>query len=194
MSAPVAAAWRARLFPDTGSRTPQTLRACRAALLVAVTLSLAGCLTVVLGVYRAADAAARDSAPAILAIHDTQVALHSTHAAAATSFHSGQARLGGPGERYQNQFALAGQSLARVAAHNAAGEDGSRDIQVIEALLVTYAGLIGQADVHLRSGGDTALGSADLLDASHLLDEIVNRRASSSATWPRLGRTRYGGR
>src|SRR5262249_18153041 len=57
----------------------------------------------------------------------------------------GLSHLAGPGEEFQNQIAIASQSLTQVAADNMAGEAGSRTLQLIEGLLVTYTSLIEHA-------------------------------------------------
>lgn len=155
------------------STTRRTLLRLRSALLVATALALAGCLTVFVGVARTADAAASRSVPAILAIHDAAHALRSAHAAAVRNLADGTPVLGGPGVEYQRQIAGAGQYLTLVAENNAAGEDGTRDIQTVEALLVTYTGLIGQADARYRDASLRALGAATLRDAASLMDDIL---------------------
>ncbi|TCC00299.1 hypothetical protein E0H26_00925 [Micromonospora zingiberis] len=159
--------------PRRVSTTRRTLLRLRSALLVATALALAGCLTVFLGVARTADAAATRSVPAILAVHDAQHALRSAHAAAVRNLADGATVLGGPGVEYQRQIAGAGQYLTLVAENNAAGDDGTRDIQTVEALLVTYTGLIGQADARYRDASLRALGAAALRDATSLLDDIL---------------------
>ncbi|WDZ87106.1 hypothetical protein [Micromonospora cathayae] len=157
------------------STTWRTLRRLLRALLVGTAVTVAGCLAVFLGVHRAADAVATQSVPSILAVHDTQVALRAAHGAALDGFSDGTRLLGGPGEEYQNQIASAGQHLARVAEANAAGAEGSRDIQVVEALLVTYTGLVSRADVGLRDDPANPVGTAALWDAASLLTEILVR-------------------
>ncbi|BCL15938.1 hypothetical protein [Micromonospora sagamiensis] len=157
------------------STTRRDLRRHRRALLVATAVALAGCLSVFLVVHRTADAVARQSVPSVLAVYDTQVALRAAHGAALAGFSDGTRLLGGPGEEYQNRIAAAGQHLAEVAERNAAGETGSGDIQVVEALLVTYTGLIARADVHFRQDRDSALGTASLWDAASLLEELLLR-------------------
>lgn len=115
-----------------------------------------------------ADTVRTRTAPAILEIATARAALVRADTAAAGSFKAG-VQLVGPGEEFQNQVAIAGQSLTRVAAYNAAGAPGSRDLQLIEGLLVTYAGLIGQADAHFRQADGETLGAVDLWSASRLL-------------------------
>jgi hypothetical protein len=81
------------------------------------------------------------------------------------SFQSGEVRLGGPGQEHQNQLTFASQSLARVAEKNTAGQSSSQRIQLLEGLLESYSGLVGQAHAHFGSATDTA----DLWSASRLL-------------------------
>ena len=168
--------------PGTGGRprrstTRRTLLRLQAALLAATVLALAGCLAVSLGVSRTADAAATGSVPATLAAHHTQVALRRAHGEALRGF-AGPG-LDGPGSEYQYQITRAGQHLAEIAERNAAGEVGGREVQVVQALLSTYVGLIGQAAVAFgRAGappGRDALGAAALLDAAKVLDDILHR-------------------
>ncbi|MEU4402005.1 hypothetical protein [Micromonospora orduensis] len=156
------------------STTRRTLLRLRAALLAATAVALVACLAVFLGVARTADAAADRSVPAILAVHDAQHALRSAHAAAVRNLTDGGLLLGGPGVDYQRQIAGAGQYLTLVAENNAAGDGGTRDIQTVEALLVTYTGLIGRADASYRDASLPALGGAWLRDAASLMDDILS--------------------
>jgi hypothetical protein len=157
--------------------TRRTLLWLRGALLVATALALTGCLSVFLGVHRNAQMVSAQTTPAILDVHEAQVALLAAHGAAARSFERGEAILG-PGEEYRDQIAIAEQSITRVAENNAAGDRGSHEIEVVEALLAGYTGLIEQANVYFRRGGATAdspLVSAYLRDASSVLRDIQAR-------------------
>ncbi|WP_320066102.1 hypothetical protein [Micromonospora sp. RTGN7] len=156
------------------SATRRTLLGLLAALLVGTVVALAGCLAVFLGVHRTTEAAHNRSVPAVLAVDDAKVALREAHGAALTSFSGGTRLLADAGEDYQNQIARAGQHLAQAAEDNAAGEDGSRDIQVVEASVVTYTGLVERAHAHFADGR-SALGTSKLWDASTLLEEILRR-------------------
>ncbi|WP_431930224.1 hypothetical protein [Micromonospora sp. RP3T] len=155
------------------SDTRRHLVRLRAALLAATALALAGCLAVFLGVARTADAAADRSVPAVLAVYDAQNALLRAHAAAVRNLTVGGVVLGGPGVEYQRDIAGAGQYLTLVAENNAAGDDGTRDIQTVEALLVTYTGLIEQADARYREADLHTLGAVALRDAASLLADIM---------------------
>ncbi|MFF0153417.1 hypothetical protein [Micromonospora sp. NPDC005203] len=163
--------------PPWVSTTRRTLVRLRGWLLGITAVTLAASLAVVLGVARNADVAAERSVPAILASYDAQDALRSAHLAAVDNLGDGGVVLGvgGPGVDFQRQIAAAGQFLTLLAENNAAGDAGTRDIQTIEALLVTYTGLIGQADARLRDAELRALGVALLRDAASLLDDILVR-------------------
>ncbi|WP_158843954.1 hypothetical protein [Saccharothrix deserti] len=104
---------------------------------------------------------------ALLAASAAKSALVEADQLAINSFVTGEARLSGPGDRYQNRIAAASQSLAQVAEDNVAGDAGSEQIQVVEGLLVAYTGWIGQADAHHRQ--DSGLATIDLWYASRLL-------------------------
>ncbi|WP_433133453.1 hypothetical protein ACQPWW_15850 [Micromonospora sp. CA-240977] len=138
-------------------------------------ITLVTSLAVFLGVAGNADVARERSVPAILASYDAQEALRNAHLAAVDNLSRGGVVLGGPGVDYQRQIAAAGQYLTLVAENNAAGDEGTQDIQTIEALLVTYTGLIGQADARFRDADLGALGVAALRDAASLLDDILVR-------------------
>ncbi|MGH3976955.1 MAG: hypothetical protein ACRDS9_27095, partial [Pseudonocardiaceae bacterium] len=105
------------------------------------------------------------TAPAIFDALAAQEALVKADGAAIDSFSSGAVKLSGPGLQHQNQLTLTSQNLAQVAEHNTAGQPSSQRIQLLEGLLESYSGLIGQAHAHF----ETAVGNADLWSASHLL-------------------------
>ncbi|MET7670382.1 hypothetical protein [Micromonospora luteifusca] len=157
------------------STTRQTLVRLRGWLLGITAVTLGTSLAIFLGVAGNADVAADRSVPAILASYDAQDALRNAHLAAVRNFAEGGEVLGGPGVDYQRQIAGAGQYLTLLAENNAAGDKGTQAIQTIEALLVTYTGLIGQADARYRDASLRALGVAALRDAASLLDDILVR-------------------
>lgn len=157
---------------DRATTTRRTLLRLRAALLVTGAVALAGCLAVSVGVARTAEAAADRSIPATLAAYDAQVAMRTAHRQAVDNL-TATVELRDPGSEYQHQITLAGQYLAVVAERNAAGAAGSGDIQVVQALLSTYVGLIAGAATNFTSS--STLGLATLLDATRLLDNILVR-------------------
>jgi len=156
-------------------RSPTTTRRrlvqLRAGLLAATIAVLITSLSAFVGVQLVVDEVSIRTAPAVLEVVAARAALVRADSAAVTSFETGQVQLIGPGEQYQNEIALASQSLAQVAEHNAAGATGSSTLQLVEGLLVAYTGLIEQADVHFRQDDATALGVADLWYASRLLHQ-----------------------
>lgn len=154
--------------------TRRTLLRLQAAVLVLAAVAVGGCLAVSIGVSRTAAAAASRSIPATLAAHDAQVAMRAAHKEAVENLVS-TTTLRDPGSEYRYQITLAGQYLAEVAERNAAGAAGSGDIQVIQALLSTYVGLIGVAATNFAGGTHQTLGVATLLDATTLLDNILTR-------------------
>lgn len=162
--------------PTPARRAPRTttrrrLLDLRTALLGATVLVLASSWSSFHEVHSTIDTVGNRTAPGLQEAAIARSALAEADSLAINSFRSGEAQLAGPGDRYQNQIAVASQSLAQVAGDNAAGEPGSRQIQLVEGLLVAYTGWIEQADAHHRQGGDapTALATTDLWYASRLL-------------------------
>jgi hypothetical protein len=120
-------------------------------------------------VHDTADEVRARTVPAIGEIAAAKSALLRADRGAITSFTSGGAQLSGPGDEFGNQIAVASQSLARVAEHNMAGETGSSLLQLVEGMVVSYTGMIEQADAHFRQPGGESLGAVDLWNASRLL-------------------------
>jgi hypothetical protein len=98
------------------------------------------------------------SSPAWLDAVEAHAALSDADRAAWQSFRSGEAQLIGPGQQYQNDITTASQELQRLAALEPAGGPGSEQLQTISGQLVTYQGLVEQADAANRA--DIALGTA----------------------------------
>lgn len=115
-------------------------------------------------VYGTVETVRDTTAPAILDVLAARDGLTKADSAAIDSFSSGKVKLSGPGLQYQSQLTFASQRLVQVAARDTAGRSSQR-IQLLEALLGSYSGLIGQANAH----AGTSLGTTDLWDASHLL-------------------------
>jgi CHASE3 domain sensor protein len=149
--------------------TRRKLLRLRAALLGATVLVLASSWFAFHEVHATIDTVRTRTAPALQEAAAARAALAEADALAINSFRSGEALLAGPGDRYQNRIAVASQSLAQVAEDNEAGVVGSRQLQLVEGLLVSYTGWIAQADAHHRQGGATALAATDLWYASRLL-------------------------
>lgn len=123
------------------------------------------------GVQGTAETVRDRTAPAILSTVGAKVELLSANAAAVRSFASGDVVRSGPGRDYTDQIALASQNLAQSAGLNEAGDEATRELQVIEALLTQYSGEIEQADARYRQPVDSTLGLADLWTASRMLDD-----------------------
>lgn len=136
---------------------------------LAVLVSVTSAVTFA-SVHGAARTADEGTAPAIMQLTVARVALVKADAAAIGSLESRAAQLVGSGEEFQHQIAIASQSLTMVAQTNMLGEEGNRSLQFIEGLLVTYAGLIGEAAAHFGETGRPAAVAA-LWHASTLLHE-----------------------
>lgn len=79
------------------------------------------------------------------------------------------ARAAGPGERYREAIAAAGRQLAQVSQADIGGP-AAESVQVVNALLSTYDGLIDHA---FRKTVSRSLNLAYLQWAHHLLDEEI---------------------
>lgn len=161
--------------PDALGRTRSTTR--QALLrLAGVLLGLSAIVAVTsvatfMRVHTAVGTAADRTAPAITQLVAARMALVRADGAAIGSLSDDAAQLVGPGEEFQNQIAIASQSLNRVAETNMGGEAASRSLRFVEALLVTYTGLVGEATA--RSGSDRTqpIAVAALWNASRLLHQ-----------------------
>jgi hypothetical protein len=156
------------------STTRKTLWWLRLGLVAGSALVLVTALATFLGV-RASIAEVRErTAPAVTEVSLAKEALVAAHSAAVAAFEHGHARLTGPSEQYEDEIALAGQQLAQVAEHNAAGEQGSQTLRLIEGLLPAYNSVIGQAGAHFRQDNGGALAASDLQSAADLLTAKEN--------------------
>jgi hypothetical protein len=149
--------------------TRVTLIRLRAALLGCAVLTLVTSYLAVTGVVDTAVLVRDRTSQAILAVAAARDALVSADAAAVSSFASGEAKLAGPGQDYENEMAAASQSLAQVAEFNQADESAGGAPQVVAGLVTAYASAMGQADAHFRQPGSAVVGLADLWYASRLL-------------------------
>ncbi|MDN3353792.1 hypothetical protein [Actinomadura sp. DC4] len=137
---------------ETGSRAVR-----RVQLLLACTLGLTALygLTAAITLSRghATVAEARErGVPALLGALTAHSALSDADRAAWTSFRSGEAQLIGPGPKYQNDITTAGQNLERLAVLDTTGTRGRQLLQAVNGQLVTYQGLVEQADATYRQG------------------------------------------
>lgn len=156
---------------ETRDRTRSTTRSTLLRLLgvllgLAATASLVSAVTFT-SVHGAAQTIDDRTAPAIMELTIARTALVKADAAAIGSVRSSAAQLVGPGEEFQNQIAIAGQALTKIAETNMLGEEGSRSLQFVEGLLVTYTGLISEATApsgeQMRTDSVAALWSASRL-------------------------------
>ncbi|MFD1364199.1 hypothetical protein [Actinoplanes sichuanensis] len=149
--------------------TRSTLWRSLVALELALLVALGAAVWVSQGTRAAAERVRAHSVPSIQHILAAHAALVEADEAAVDSFRTGAVALAGPGERYQNQIALAGQNLTRLAVDSIAGAGVGQGIQLVQGQLAAYSGLIEQADAHYRRDPGSALARADLWSASRLL-------------------------
>lgn len=123
------------------------------------------------GTRATAERVEAHSVPSIMHILAAHAAVVEADAAAVDSFRTGAAGLTGPGERYQNQIALAGQSLTQLAVDSIAGASVGQSIQLVQGQLAAYTGLVEQADAQFRRDPASILARADLWYASRLLHQ-----------------------
>ncbi|MFD5826992.1 hypothetical protein [Lentzea sp. NPDC060358] len=153
------------------STTRRTLLRLRAALLGVTVLVLLSSWYAFDTVHDTIDTVRDRSAPALLEAAVARSALAEADSLAITSFRTDEAQLIGPGDQYQNQIAVANQSIAQVAEDNTLGEAGRKQLRVVAGLVVAYIGWVEQADAHYRQGGGKSLATVDLWYASRLLHE-----------------------
>lgn len=159
----------------TGCATSTTgcLRWC-GGLVVAATVVLAiGLATVVYGAHTTVNTMAERTGPATTAVQVARASLAEANREVVDSFRSGTARLAGPGQRYQDGITRASHALAELGEHYAGSLAATQDLQFVNAMLVTYLGLVAQADAAHRLAGatdaDYDLGLIYLWHASKLL-------------------------
>ncbi|MEV6848570.1 hypothetical protein [Actinoplanes sp. NPDC051411] len=174
--------------PATTSTTRRTLWRLLAALLGLTVAVLAASVSVMAGTSRTAETVRSRSAPSILELAGVRTAMIRADAAAIDSFRTGRARLAGPGDDYQRYLATATQGLAQAAGDIVAGETSSLRIQLVEGQIVSYTGLVGQADAHYRQDSHDSLAtdylwyaSLMLHDDGGILDQIDGLTADESS-------------
>jgi hypothetical protein len=156
-------------FGNRAGTTRSTLWRSLVVLEMALVAALGTAAWVSQGTRAAAERVEAHSVPSIMHILAAHAALVEADEAAVDSFRTGAVGLTGPGERYQNRIALAGQSLTQLAVDSIAGAGVSQGIQLVQGQLAAYSGLIEQADAHYRQDPASALARADLWYASRLL-------------------------
>ncbi|GAB3969925.1 membrane protein [Actinoallomurus acanthiterrae] len=160
--------------PQPKSTTRRTLVRLRAGLLIATAAVLVSSVWVSQGVHATVSAVRAKTVPAILEISNAQEALAKADQAAVAGV-PGEARLTTlpAGKDFENEIEIASLNLNQAAEDNAAGDDGSRNLQLAQGLLVVYTDMIGQAETHYRQRNGT-LGATYLWNASRLLHEEPN--------------------
>jgi hypothetical protein len=156
-------------FGIRAGTTRSTLWRSLVVLEVALVAALGMTVWVAQGTQATAERVKAHSVPSIMHILAAHAALVAADEAAVDSFRTGAVGLTGPGERYQNQIALAGQSLTQLAVDSIAGAGVGQSIQLVQGQLAAYSGLIEQADAHYRQDPASVLARADLWYASRLL-------------------------
>lgn len=157
----------ARAVPST---TARTLRLLRVALVAGCVVTGLLCLLVFTAAHRTVHQGVRQSAQAVLQVDAVYGALVDADETAVAGIKSGTTRLGGTAGRYDNDIAAAHQGLELVAEHNAAGDPGERQIELVDGVVVSYTAEIQQADADLQQG-DENLSLVYLRSASFLLHQ-----------------------
>lgn len=106
--------------------------------------------------------------PAYASARTAHAALSDADRAAWESFRSGAAELIGPGQRFRDNLTTAADNLAHIAELDFGGAAERNLLRAVNAQVVTYQGLVEQADATYRKGLEV-LGYAYLSYASDLL-------------------------
>ncbi len=160
---PVPAKMVRRLFRP--QNTPEVLRAFRAVLLTAAVALGIVAILVVQGIRGTASSVRDTSAPAYLDVIEAEAVLSDADRAVWQSLGTGEAQFTGPGQQYEDDITIAEQDLQQVAALEPRGGAASGVLQTLTGQLVTYQGLVEQADAANRA--DTALGPASSHDLGY---------------------------
>lgn len=143
--------------PVAGS-TPTSLKRLIVMVLAGTVLLWLTAMTLQRGLQSTAESVRGSVSPAYLDAVQARAALSDADRAGWQSFRSGAAQLTGPGQQYQNDLTNASQALQRLAALEPPNSANSMRLQTISGQLVTYQGLVEQADAAYRT--DIALGAA----------------------------------
>ena len=139
------------------SSTPTSLKRLIVMVLAGTVLLWLTATTLQRSLQSTAESVRGSASPAYLDAVQARAALSDADRAAWQSFRSGAAQLTGPGQQYQTDLTNASQALQRLAALEPPGSAGSMRLQTISGQLVTYQGLVEQADAAYRA--DIALGT-----------------------------------
>ncbi|MBO2457722.1 hypothetical protein [Actinomadura violacea] len=173
----------ARAVPRRWS-TPRWLWTVLAAAVGLAVLSWLAATAVLVGSRSAVSSVKDGGAPAYVSARTAHAALSDADRAAWQSFRSGAAQLIGPGQQFRDDLTTASDNLAHLAELDFGGATGRDLLRAVNAQVVTYQGLVEQADATYREGLEK-LGYAYLSYASDLLrgdggllsriDEIARR-------------------
>jgi hypothetical protein len=168
--------------------TPARLRLTLALTVAGVVVFWAAATLVFLEGHATITGVANRGAPGAVDALEAHAALADCDRAAWFSFRSGQAELSGPGQTYQDDLTTAGQSLDHLASLGIGGSAGRQVLQAVTGQLVTYQGLVEQADATYREGlhplafAYLTYASKSLNDPGGLLARIDDLAALNAAT------------
>lgn len=145
--------------------TPERLRAFRAVLLAGVAVLGITAIVVLHGAHSTAGSVRDSAAPAYLDVIEAQAVLSDADRAVWQSLRSGEAQFTGPGQQYESDITTAEQDLQQLAGIDGRDSTRSRLLQTLTGQLVTYEGLVEQADAADRA--DTASGPASSHDLGY---------------------------
>jgi hypothetical protein len=134
-------------------------------LFVAAALLGITAIVLLLGMRSTAVSVRNTDAPACLHVVEARAVLSDADRAVWQSLRSGEAQFTGPGQQYEGDITIAEQDLQQVAALELPGSTNSKLLQTLTGQLVTYQGLVEQADAADRA--DTALGPASSHDLGY---------------------------
>ena len=138
-------------------------------ILTTAALSFAAAIVLTVARHETVVSVRDQTSPAVLGALEAHAALSDADRAVWASFRSGEAQLIGPGQDYQDDITIAGQTLAQLAGLQASEGAIGRRLQTVNGQLVNYQGLVGQAAATYRSAAGSQLGYAYLSYASKSL-------------------------
>lgn len=161
---------RSPVVSDERRNTPARLSLRLAVTVVGIVIFWSAATLLLLEGHATIGAVKDRAAPGAIDALEAHAALTDCDRAAWFSFRSGQADLSGPGQTYSDDLTTAGQNLDHLAALGTAGSAGRQVLQVVTGQLVTYQGLVEQADATYREG-QHLLAFAYLTYASNSLND-----------------------
>jgi hypothetical protein len=163
----VSVALAARAAPGPWS-TPRRLWTLLAAALALTLLCWLAATAVLVGGRSAVSSVKDGGAPAYVSARTAHAALSDADRAAWQSFRSGAAELIGPGQQFRDDLTTASDTHPRLAELDFGGAAVRDLLRAVNAQVVTYQGLVEQADAAYREGLEK-LGYAYLTYASDML-------------------------